>query len=118
MSDVVRAAGLLAVTLLLVASAVSAADEPPVSDPTRPPGYAFAAKRKNTDDTLLLFSTSVSPSVQSAVINNQVVTVGAHIAGAVVIAIEQGRVTLRRGSEAIVLQLFNPPVKRPARDSS
>lgn len=96
-----------------------AADELPIRDPTRPP---FASGKTQASEekagSLLLVSTAVSDVGRSAVINDQVVTVGSRIGGAVVTAIEQGRVTLERGTEAIVLQLFAPPVKRPARDSS
>jgi hypothetical protein len=71
------------------------------------------------DASLRLVSTAVSEkNGRSAVINDQVVTVGSHIGGAVVTAIEPGRVTLKRGADAIVLQLLTTPVKRPARNSS
>jgi hypothetical protein len=46
-----------------------------------------------------------------------VVVIGSRIDGAVVTAIEQGRVTLRRGAETIVLRLLLPPVKRAAKDA-
>lgn len=96
-----------------------AADELPVRDPTRPPiaaGKDWATKQPV--EGLRLRSTAVSDGGRSAVINDEVVTVGSVIGGAVVTGIEQGRVTLRRGADAIVLKLFTPAVKRPAGDSS
>jgi hypothetical protein len=65
----------------------------------------------------LLHSTHVASSSRTAVINNQVVSIGGRIDGAIVTAIEQGQVTLARGSESIVLRLLLPTVKRPAKDS-
>jgi hypothetical protein len=88
----------------------------PVTDPTRPPQTLPAVKAMSALDSLLLYSTHVSATRKSAVINNQVVTTGSRIAGAVVTDIVQGRVSLRRGSEVIVLQLFPSPIKRPAKD--
>lgn len=93
-----------------------AADTPPVTDPTRPPHNLAAVKAGSAHDSLLLVATHVSPTRKRAVINDKVVTVGSHIAGALVTEIGQGRVSLRRGSESIVLQLLPPPLKRPAKD--
>lgn len=92
------------------------ADGLPVTDPTRPPQKLSAVKVVSALDKLLLYSTHVSATRKSAVINNQVVTTGSRIAGAMVTDIMQGRVLLRRGSEVIVLQLFPSPIKRPAKD--
>ena len=119
MSDRSRRAALIAISLSCALAIPAAADEPPVRDPTRPP-FPTGARwvSKTQDPGLLLLSTAVSQNGRSAVINGEVVTVGSHIGGAVVTDIEQGRVTLKRGADAIVLQLFTPPVKRPARDSS
>ncbi len=94
----------------------AAADGLPVTDPTRPPQTLSAVKAMSALDNLLLYSTHVSTTRRSAVINNQVVTTGSRIAGAMVTDIVQGRVSLRRGSEVIVLQLFPSPIKRPAKD--
>lgn len=99
-------------------SAALAADQPPLRDPTRPPYHLAGQPKKEAGAALILYSTRLSASGRSAVINDEIVTVGTHIAGAVVTAIEHGRVTLKRGSEAIVLQLFTQSVKSPARDSS
>jgi hypothetical protein len=101
--------------------AAAMADRPAVTDPTAPP-YKVAigsATRpvQARDEPLLLHSTHVARSSRSAVINSQVVAIGSRIDGAVVTAIEQGRVTLNRGSESIVLRLILPPVKRPAKDA-
>lgn len=104
-------------TALLWSAAAMAADLPPVTDPTAPPYEAKGESIESSDETLLLYSTHVSPESQSAVVNNQVVTIGSRIEGAIVTGIEQGRVTLRRGAESIVLKLLLPPVKRPAKDA-
>lgn len=95
---------------------VAVAEGLPVTDPTRPPQTVSGVKAMSAFDSLLLYSTHVSATRKSAVINNQVVTTGSRIAGAMVTDIEQGRVSLRRGSEVIVLQLFPSPIKRPAKD--
>ncbi|MEX2126370.1 MAG: hypothetical protein WD795_20925 [Woeseia sp.] len=111
----------LLATALIGCTAAMAADRPPVTDPTAPPHKAAirsaAGAVHSRDEVLLLHSTHVSPSTRSAVINNQVVVIGSRIDGAVVTAIEQGRVTLDRNSESIVLRLILPPVKRPAKDA-
>jgi hypothetical protein len=100
-------------------AAALAADPPPVTDPTAPP-YEIRSEIPSATvqgSPLLLQSTHVSRSSRSAVINDRVVAVGSRIDGAVVTAIEQGRVTLRRDAESIVLTLLLPPVKRAAKDS-
>ena len=118
MSDRSRRATLIAVFLSGVFG-IAAADELPVRDPTRPPFPAGEGGVPKTQETgMQLVSTAVSRNGRSAVINDDVVTVGSYVGGAVVTAIEQGRVTLKRGDDTIVLQLFTPPVKRPARESS
>jgi hypothetical protein len=94
-----------------------AADPPPVTDPTAPPYEIPSETVQASGSPLLLQSTHVSRDSRSAVINDRVVAVGSRIDGAVVTAIEQGRVTLRRDAETIVLTLLLPPVKRAAKDS-
>ena len=109
----------IAVALLGLSAAASVADELPVRDPTRPASVAGTPLGPAMHrDSLLLASTSVSAGSASAVVNGEVVTVGSRIGGAVVTAIEPRRVTLKRGSEAIVLQLLTPPVKRAVKESS
>jgi len=111
-------------TLLLAAflscSLPAGAERPPVTDPTAPPySVATPAARSNagTSLPLLLHSTRIAYSSRSAVISNRSVVIGSRIDGAVVTKIEQGQVTLARGSETIVLRLLLPPVKRPAKDA-
>lgn len=117
MSDTPRSQWRIALLLCgAVFSTAAAAETMPVTDPTRPP-YLFTSA-KQTDNTLLLYSTRISGARRTAVINNRVVSVGTRIAGAVVTAIEPGRVTLRRDSKAIVLQLIETPVRRAKKDSS
>ena len=97
-------------------SAGLAADTLPITDPTQPPYGLAAGSAKPQHDNLLLYSTQVSDSKRTAVVNQRVVTVGSQIGGAVVTAIEQGRVTLRRGADTIVLRLIKTPVRRDSKD--
>ena len=99
-------------------STILVADTLPVTDPTRPPYPAASVSAQPHDKALLLYSTQVSDTRRSAVINDRVVTVGSRIADAVVTAIAQGRVTLRRDSETIVLQLIATPIGRVTKGSS
>jgi hypothetical protein len=105
-----------AAAALWIATAL-AADLPPVTDPTAPPYEVPSGIVQESGEPLLLRSTHVSADSRSAVINDHVVVIGSRIDGAVVTAIEQGRVTLRRGAETIVLRLLLPPVKRAAKDA-
>ena len=104
-------------TAALWLGAAMAADAPPVTDPTAPPYQAAGGPAQSSGEPLLLRSTHVSLRSRSAVINDRVVAIGSRIDGAVVTAIEQGRVTLRRDSETIVLELLLLPVKRAAKDA-
>lgn len=97
-------------------SAGLAAETLPITDPTKPPYGLAAVSAKPQHNNLLLYSTQVSDSKRTAVVNQRVVTVGSRVAGAVVVAIEQGRVTLRRGAETIVLRLIKTPVRRDSKD--
>ena len=92
------------------------AEEIPITDPTRPPYGLTAMSAKPVHGNLLLYSTQVSDSKRTAVVNQHVVTVGSRIAGALVTGIEPGRVTLRRNSETIVLTLIKTPVRRDSKD--
>lgn len=112
--------GVAALGCALAALPAAAADEPPVTDPTRPP-YDLTRKASpapGAGDALLLSSTQVSPESRSAVVNGRAVTVGSRVGDAVVVSIEEGRVTLRRGAQSIVLQLLIPTIRLPARDAS
>ena len=107
---------LTAVLCGVLFSAGLAADTLPITDPTKPPYGLAAMSAKPQHDNLLLYSTQVSDSKWTAVVNQRVVTVGSQVGGAVVTAIEQGRVTLRRGAETIVLRLIKTPVRRDSKD--
>lgn len=107
-----RFAALLCGTL---ASVALAADDLPITDPTEPPHHLKTTSAKAAYG-MLLYSTQVSDSKRSAVVNQRVVAVGSRVAGAVVTAIEPGRVTLRRDSETIVLELIKTPVRRDSKD--
>ena len=108
---------LTAVLCGVLFSAGLTADTLPITDPTKPPYGLSAMSAKPQHDNLLLYSTQVSDSKRTAVVNQRVVTVGSRVAGAVVVTIEQGRVTLRRGAETIVLRLIKTPVRRDSKDS-
>ncbi len=101
---------LIAAGLLALSAAAPA--EPPVRDPTIPPGFAAIASDAGPGPALRLHSTRVSAASRSAVINDRVVTPGSKVAGATVLAIEPGRVQLQRGSERITLRIKTPDVKR------
>jgi hypothetical protein len=103
---------LIAAGLLALSSAAPA--QPPVRDPTVPPGTAQVSKHPAAAPALRLRSTQVSATSRSAVINDRIVTAGSRIAGATVLAIEPGRVQLQRGDERITLQIRTPDVKRRA----
>jgi hypothetical protein len=103
---------LIAAGLLALSSAAPA--EPPVRDPTVPPGPAAVQGVAAAEPLLRLRSTQVSATSRSAVINDRVVTAGSRIAGATVLAIEPGRVQLQRGDEQITLKIMTPDVKRRA----
>jgi len=103
----------------LIAAAVLAASataqaEPPVRDPTIPPGFTAVADDPAAGPALRLHSTRVSATSRSAVINDRVVTPGSKVAGATVLEIEPGRVQLQRGAERITLRIKTPDVKRRA----
>lgn len=106
---------LVAVLCSTLSSAGLAADDLPVTDPTEPPRDMRPMSAKTTQG-LLLYSTQVSASKRTAVVNQRVVSVGSRITGAVVTGIEPGRVTLRRDSVTIVLELINTPVRRDSKD--
>jgi hypothetical protein len=103
---------LIAAGLLAFSAATPA--EPPVRDPTIPPGFAAVASDPASGPGLRLHSTRVSATSRSAVINDRFVTPGSKVAGATVLAIEPGRVHLQRGTERILLRIKTPDVKRRA----
>ena len=110
MSDVKR----IAAAALLLALAGAATAEPPVRDPTVPPGVSGIAGDPAEGPALRLRSTRISQTSRSAIINDRVVTPGSRIAGATVLSIEAGRVRLERGNERIELRITKPDVKRRA----
>jgi hypothetical protein len=98
----------------LFAFSTAAPSEPPVRDPTVPPGFSAVASDPAAGPGLRLHSTRVSATSRSAVINDRFVTPGSTIAGATVLAIEPGRVQLQRGTERILLRIKTPDVKQRA----
>lgn len=114
MSEDNRRGAVLAGALLLTAALAAMAAEPPVRDPTRAPGAGGARLDPLSGMAWVLRSTHVSSTARSAVINDSIVAPGSRVNGAEVIAIDPGRVQLRRGKELITLRLQLPYVKRPA----
>ena len=82
-------------------------------DPTRPPGRLDgAAVAAPADDNWQLGSILIAAQRRVAVINGRPLTVGEQISGARVVAIEPGRVRLRRGAREIVLELLSAHPRR------
>ena len=116
---------LLMTTLLLSFGYVAAEviDGEDLVDPTRP--FAFTALGVDTDTGFLdRFVTAVptsfevtivraSSSSPLAVVNNQRVTIGDSIGGALVIAIDRSGVTLLVNDEEIRVNLYNTNIKAP-----
>jgi hypothetical protein len=96
----------LAVSMLLIASAVLADDELPLRDPMQP--YRRIPSNGGTDSaprSLDLSAVLVSTSRRVAVINGGLRRVGDEIDGATLVAIDSDSVRLRRGGEVLVLHL-------------
>ncbi len=107
-------AALALAALLALAGCSARAAEPPITDPTMPPGFSSIARDPVAGTPLKLQSTQVSASSRSAVINNHIVTTGSRVGGATVLSIEPGRVVLQRGKELVTLRMPSSQVKRQA----
>jgi hypothetical protein len=105
-------AALAFAALLAFAACAARAAEPPITDPTMPPGFSAIARDSVAGTPLKLQSTRVSASSRSAVINNQTVTPGSRMGGATVLSIEPGRVVLQRGKELVTLRTASSQVRR------
>lgn len=105
-----------ALALVSLQAFCAAANEPPVTDPTRAPITATPANAVavGTVTGLRLYSTRVSDAGWVAMINDRIVGVGSRIGGAEVVEISPGRVRLRQGENTFTLRLDWPSVKRPA----
>jgi len=97
--------------------AVSA--EPPIADPTRPPGVArtAAATGEPVDVALVLQSVIVSPERRVAVINGRSVRTGDRVGDSEVMEISRSRVRLEGPKGSITLALVadfkRAPGERP-----
>jgi hypothetical protein len=107
-------AALALAALLAFAACAARAAEPPITDPTMPPGFSSVGRDSVAGTPLKLQSTRVSASSRSAVINDHIVSPGSRVGGATVISIEPGRVVLQRGKELVTLRMPSSQVKRQA----
>lgn len=80
-------------------------------DPTRPPVF-FGKKgesgtvSRSRDAEWVLQSVLLSPERRYAIINGEVLTLGGSVAGAELVAIREGEVTLRAGGALRTVRLF------------
>jgi len=83
-------------------------------DPTQPPGVHLPGKIAGTKSApqWVLTSTLIAPARRLATINGKTVSVGERIGGARVMRIEPARVSLRKGTRQIVVQLSPRDFKR------
>lgn len=91
-----------------------------LQDPTRPPSAAPATANAPTPGATsgprwTLTSTLVSPTRRSAVINDQVLSVGDRIGGAQVVDIQADSVRLRIKGREVTLRLLNTNIKQAAK---
>jgi len=93
---------------LLVLLPETRANAASLPDPTRPPQRFVAptAAGPVAEDSWRLGSILIAPQRRVAVINGRSLSVGNQVSGAKVLAIEPGRVRLRRGSKEFVLELL------------
>jgi hypothetical protein len=86
-----------------------------IDDPTRPPGLNSVPERPTRlvkkGPRWVLSSTLVSPERRAAVINDRIVSLGDHVAGATVVKIEPSKVRLRSGGRDVTLVLLKNNVK-------
>lgn len=109
-----KSAALGLAALLACAVCAARAEDPPITDPTMPPGVSAIARDSVAGAPLRLQSTRVSDSSRSAVINGHIVSPGSRLGGATVLSIETGRVVLQRGKELVTLRMPSSRVKRQA----
>lgn len=100
--------------MLVVALLAGVAVAASLPDPTRPPGLSgrTPGAAEAVKDDWQLGSILIASQRRVAVINGRPLTVGEQINGARLVAIEPGRVHLRRGSRTIVLDLLSARPKR------
>jgi MSHA biogenesis protein MshK len=110
----------LACALVAALTSAAAAAQARLADPTRPPQSAPAADEPAKPDEAKapksgpqLQSVLISPQRKLAVIDGRTVPLGGEVDGAKLVAITEGGVTLRRGSQTQTLRL-NPGVQKKA----
>jgi len=85
-------------------------------DPTRPPAMLAGTGGEQVDDApLLLQSVLIGPGRRTAIINGQVLQIGARVGEARLVKIEEDRVVLRTGSSHSTLRLFPVVNMKPSR---
>ena len=101
---------LLALCAALATCAPLAAAQP-LRDPTRPPaGFGRTGEggivRRGRDAEWVLQSVLLSPERRYAIINGEILSLGGSVAGAELVAIREGEVTLRAGGTLRTVRLF------------
>lgn len=95
-----------------VAALLPSAAAQALRDPTRPPamlgkfGAGAAGVPRSAAPEWILQSVLISPERRYAIINGQVVSLGESVAGAELVGIREGDVTLRAGGALRTVQLF------------
>jgi MSHA biogenesis protein MshK len=111
-----RFAGSLALLVFGLGFGWPAFGQGSLADPTRPPvlvpGSATGAVQKTMKWKLT--STLIGPQRRVAVINGRAVRLGGNIDGAVLVAVEPGRASLRYGGRMVQVELMTGAVKRAA----
>ena len=122
---------LLALGAALAACAPLAAAQA-LRDPTRPPVFFGGTGdrgnvSRNRDAEWVLQSVLLSPERRYAIINGEVLALGGSVAGAELVAIREGEVTLRAGGVLRTVRLFPdvdmrseavPKLQHPQQDSA
>ena len=104
---------------LICAVTASTAATQTLRDPTRPPAVsAKGAAGRIEQAGWILQSVLISPERRYAIINGEVVRLGGSIAGAELVAITEGRVTLRTQEGLRLVHLFPDVARLGAADAS
>ena len=91
---------------LLCLVAASAADAQAMRDPTRPPISQASGAAGRNEAPWILQSVLISPQRRYAIINGEVIALGASIGGAQLVAVAAERVTLRTPEGLRVIHLY------------
>lgn len=102
-------------TMLALCAALTVCAPPAMAqalrDPTRPPAFFGrtgdgATVSRNRQTEWVLQSVLLSPERRYAIINGEVLSLGGSVAGAELVAIREGEVTLRAGGALRTVRLF------------